>query len=115
MKFLVISAAGNKRDGNKHTKEVEYTVYYPEVVFVGSVNMCKKLSQFTITHDEVDSVTPGEKILSTYTNAKRYVVLRGTTMATPHAVGTAALLLKHHEKKFNENLTESEIFIKLIK
>ncbi|MBO9128143.1 S8 family peptidase [Bacillus sp. 165] len=111
---LVVCAAGNEGDGDDQTVELSYPGSYREVVSVGAVSLDKKLARFSNTNQDIDVVGPGEKILSTYLNGK-YAVLSGTSMATPHISGAAALIIKQCEKDFKRTLTEDEIYAQLVK
>ncbi|WP_368503023.1 S8 family peptidase [Alkalihalophilus sp. As8PL] len=112
--ILVVCAAGNEGDGNHDTDEYAYPGAYPEVVQVGSVNLDEEISDFSNTNCAIDLVAPGEEIISTYLN-NGYAVLSGTSMATPHVSGAAALLIEQCEREFERTLTETELFAQLIK
>lgn len=107
--ILVVAAAGN--DGKE---KYIYPGGYNEVVEVGAVDLNKTFSQFSNQNLEVDLVAPGEKILSTYLNGQ-YAYLTGTSMATPHVSGAAALVIKQCEREFQRTLTEAEIYAQIIK
>lgn len=111
--ILVVCAAGNGRNGES-TDMLSYPGAYQEVVEVGAVDLNKKASMFSQWNKNVDLVAPGEGILSTYINGG-YATLSGTSMATPHVSGAAALIIKHSEKEFERTLSEDEIYAQLIK
>lgn len=106
---LVVCAAGN-------TGQVErqFPGGYNEVVGVGAVDFDKKLAAFSTMNKEIDVVAPGVGILSTYPD-NRYAVLSGTSMATPHIAGAAALIINQCEQDFERTLTETEIYAQLCK
>ncbi|WP_110114594.1 S8 family peptidase [Bacillus sp. CGMCC 1.16541] len=112
--ILVICAAGNEGDGKDRTDEHAYPGAYKEVVQVGSVNLKGEISTFSNTNDEIDLVAPGEDILSTYIE-NEYAVLSGTSMATPHVSGAAALLIEKLEAEMDKPLTEPELYEQMIK
>lgn len=107
--LLVVCAAGN-------TGQVErqFPGGYNEVVGVGAVDFDKKLAAFSTMNKEIDVVAPGVGILSTYPD-NRYAVLSGTSMATPHIAGAAALIINQCEQDFERTLTETEIYAQLCK
>lgn len=80
--ILVVCAAGNEGDGDDSTDEFAFPGYYNEVISVGAINLERRPSDFTNSHNEIDLVAPGEKILSTYLNGK-FATLSGTSMAAP--------------------------------
>ncbi|WNB90850.1 S8 family peptidase [Bacillus sp. NEB1478] len=111
---LVVCAAGNEGDNKENTDEFAYPGAYKEVVEVGAVDAKMKLASFSNTNDEIDLVAPGVNVISTYPGNK-YAKLSGTSMATPHVSGAAALLIAREEKLFGRKLTEAEVYAQLVK
>lgn len=83
---LLIAAAGNS--GPNH---VSYPAAYDVVVAVGAVDGSDAVAYFSNTGSYLDASAPGVSVLSTYKNGG-YATLSGTSMASPHAVGVAALI-----------------------
>ncbi|GGA18480.1 S8 family peptidase [Psychrobacillus lasiicapitis] len=112
--ILVVCAAGNEGDGDDSTDEFAYPGCYNEVISVGAINLERRSSDFTNSHNEIDLVAPGEKILSTYLKGK-YATLSGTSMAAPHASGALALIKSLVNNNFGRELSEPELYAQLIK
>ncbi|ADL13490.1 S8 family peptidase [Acetohalobium arabaticum] len=89
--------------GNDSTAAVNFPARYPEVIAVGAVNKDKRLADFSNYGTGLDIVAPGVNVQSTWKDGQ-FNELNGTSMATPHVTGIAALILG----KFN-NLTPARI------
>ena len=68
-----------------------------KVIVVSSTTSSDTFSSFSSEGPQVDVSAPGSSILSSYTGSNTaYSTLSGTSMATPHVTGTAALLKTLH-------------------
>ena len=83
---LVLAAAGNT--GNSAPN---YPAFYPEVVSVAATDNRDQRAPFSTFNADVEVAAPGVNILSTWNNGA-YNVISGTSMATPHAAGVAAVI-----------------------
>ncbi|MFN0093779.1 MAG: S8 family peptidase, partial [Dehalococcoidia bacterium] len=83
---LNIAAAGN--NGNS---TCIYPALYASVVSVGSTTSIDAKSSFSSFCADVELAAPGSSVYSTVP-ATGYATMSGTSMATPHASGSAALL-----------------------
>lgn len=89
---IVVAAAGN--DGSTAT---DYPAGYPEAVSVAAVDDSGKHAYFSNSNDDVELAAPGVKVLSVKLGGG-YLRESGTSMATPHAAGAAALEWDAHPR-----------------
>jgi len=98
-----IAAAGNDGDD-----DYSFPASYARVMSVAAVNSNRNHASFSQYNDRVDIAAPGVNVRSCWNNG-RYSSISGTSMATPHVSGVAALLKSH-----KPNATPQELFNAMI-
>ena len=98
--ILIVAGAGNQSDGDPvppWQSNVEYPAkYYRDVIGVSSIDASNKIAPNSARGPEVKLCAPGVDIRSTLLDGKCGIG-SGTSVASPHVAGVAALAWKAHE------------------
>jgi subtilisin family serine protease len=87
---VVVAAAGNN-----NRNEPFYPASFDHVISVAATTNNDTKASFSNYGPAVDLSAPGYQIMSTYPGGV-YKLMSGTSMATPHVVGLAALIRSYH-------------------
>ncbi len=99
--MLHIAAAGN--DANS---ALSYPASYDEVVSVAAVDRNGTKASFSQYNAQVEIAAPGVGTNSTWNNGS-YKSISGTSMATPHVSGVAALVWSHFPQCSNQQIRDA--------
>jgi thermitase len=99
---VLVAAAGNDGDAT-----LNYPAAYPNVVSVAATDDADARASFSNANADVEIAAPGVDIVSTWRDGG-YNTISGTSMATPHASGVAAVI-----RTLNSSLTASQAVARL--
>jgi hypothetical protein len=107
---LLVAAAGN--DGNG---AYSYPASYDSVISVAALDQHMNRASFSQYNDQVEIAAPGVAVLSTTPmsgcwgcdGASRYEAWDGTSMASPHVAGVAALIWSYNRAWTNADIRQA--------
>jgi serine protease len=98
---LLVAAAGNGG-----TTAVSYPAGYASVISVAAIDSGKTVAWFSQKNSDVELAAPGVGVLSTVSSGG-YDYFDGTSMATPHVSGVAALIWSKYPGATNAQVRQA--------
>lgn len=101
--------------GNDNTSSPSYPAYYEQCIAVAATDQNDAKASFSNYGSWVDIAAPGVSIYSTLPNhpnrigTRNYGSLSGTSMATPHVAGVAALIKVRYPSMSNADIAQKMI------
>ncbi|HAL73556.1 MAG TPA: peptidase S8/S53 subtilisin kexin sedolisin [Clostridiales bacterium] len=89
---LHVASAGNSGTSDGTGNTVGFPAQYESVIAVAATDSLNQRASFSSTGPAVELAAPGSNIYSTIRNGS-YATYSGTSMASPHVAGTAALVI----------------------
>ena len=105
---LIVAAAGNSGEIGGAGETITYPAQYDGVLAVAAVNRHNHRAWWSSTGYKLGVSAPGVNIRSTFPGGT-YATLSGTSMATPHVAGVAALVYSAHPDWTNQQVKEKII------
>ena len=104
---LIVAAAGNESARPRTTSPVAHPANCPSIIAVGAVDHRMRVAEFSNramnpNGGEVNLVGPGVLVHSSWIDPLLYKSINGTSMATPHVAGVAAVICAETGKKGSE-------------
>jgi len=106
---LVVAAGGNCGDalyilnGCDYQDQPAYPAAFPNVMAVASTDSSDNQSSFSNEGSYIEVAAPGSYIYSTYPSGS-YTTMSGTSMASPHVAGLAALIWSQNPSWTNQEV-----------
>jgi subtilisin len=102
---LIVAAAGNSGIASGTGDTMGYPAKYDSVLAVAAVNKYHHRASWSSTGSNLSVSAPGVNIRSTIPGAA-YATYSGTSMATPHVAGVAALVYSAHPDWTNQQVRQ---------